>query len=159
MHFILPFSDYAFISWLATLNHGDLSDTSHHRDSDLLFRFQAFTDKATTLHIRILYNCLEHGNQDSWVSIPTRLWAGWQRTQRVEFRAEVRDFSLLLTVQTSSRAHPVYEADHSLHYNAKIKNDGFLPPFPHTFSWHDAQLIKHRCNFTFILQTGKWTHK
>jgi hypothetical protein len=39
---------------------------------------------------------------------------------------------------------PGHEADHSPPSNAKVKNDGAIPPFPHMSSWHSAQLIKHR---------------
>jgi hypothetical protein len=32
---------------------------------------------------------------------------------------------------------------------AEVKNGGNIPPLHHTPSWHDAQLIEHRDNFTF----------
>jgi hypothetical protein len=48
MHFILLFCDYAFISWVAKQNYGDMSYGLHHRDSDLLFGFQAITKSQPT---------------------------------------------------------------------------------------------------------------
>jgi hypothetical protein len=40
------------------------------------------------------------------------------------------------------------EADHSPAFSAEVKNSGIIPPFPHTFSWRVAYLIKQRNNFT-----------
>jgi hypothetical protein len=42
-----------------------------------------------------------------------------------------------------------HEADHSPPTSAKVKNGGAILPFPHMSSWHSAQLIKNRDNFTF----------
>jgi hypothetical protein len=44
---------------------------------------------------------------------------------------------------------PEREADHSPPSTAQVKNDGAIPPFHRTSSWHDAQLVKHSDNFTF----------
>jgi hypothetical protein len=35
--------------------------------------------------------------------------------------------------------------------SAEVKNDGAIPPVPHTFRWRDAKLIKHMDNFNFIV--------
>jgi hypothetical protein len=42
-----------------------------------------------------------------------------------------------------------HEDDLSSLSSAEIKNDGAKPPLCHSTSWHGAQLIKHRNNFTF----------
>jgi hypothetical protein len=31
-----------------------------------------------------------------------------------------------------------HEADHSSPHSAEVKNDGDIPPLPHTSSWHSA---------------------
>jgi hypothetical protein len=41
------------------------------------------------------------------------------------------------------------QADHSPLSSAKVNNGGTIPPFPHTYSWQNAKLFKHRDNFTF----------
>jgi hypothetical protein len=41
--------------------------------------------------------------------------------------------------------------DNSRQPSAKVKNGGTIPGVPHTSTWHDAQLIKHRDNFTSTL--------
>jgi hypothetical protein len=46
---------------------------------------------------------------------------------------------------------PAREADHSPPSSAEVKNDGAIPPLPHTSSWRGASLIKHRDNFKFVL--------
>jgi hypothetical protein len=33
---------------------------------------------------------------------------------------------------------PGHEADHSPPSSAEVRNDGAIPPLPHTFSWHGA---------------------
>jgi hypothetical protein len=40
------------------------------------------------------------------------------------------------------------EADHSPPCMTEIKNDGAIPPLFHKSSWHIANLIKYRDNFT-----------
>jgi hypothetical protein len=51
---------------------------------------------------------------------------------------------LLLTI-------PVTMQDDKLLYpppsSAELKKGGAMPPLPHTYSWHNAKLIKHRDNF------------
>jgi hypothetical protein len=42
------------------------------------------------------------------------------------------------------------EADHALPFSAEVKNDAAIPPLPHMSSWHNAELIKYRDNFTFF---------
>jgi hypothetical protein len=44
---------------------------------------------------------------------------------------------------------PGCEAGYSPATNAEVNNDGVTHPLPHTPSWHNAQLVKHRDNFTF----------
>jgi hypothetical protein len=46
------------------------------------------------------------------------------------------------------------EADHSPPSDARVKNGGAIPPLSLKSSWHGAELIKHRGNFTltFIRQ-------
>jgi hypothetical protein len=44
---------------------------------------------------------------------------------------------------------PGREADHSPPSSAEVKNGGAIPPLPYMSSWHSAELIKHRDNFTF----------
>jgi hypothetical protein len=50
-----------------------------------------------------------------------------------------------------------YEAGHLPPCNAKVKNDGAVPPLSYISSWHGAYLNKHRENVTFYLIqiTGK----
>jgi hypothetical protein len=43
-----------------------------------------------------------------------------------------------------------YEADHSLPFNATVKNRGAIPPLPHSSLWHDALSIKHWGSFTMM---------
>jgi hypothetical protein len=43
------------------------------------------------------------------------------------------------------------EFDHSPPSSAEVKNGGNIPPLSHMSSWHSAELIKHRDNFTFTL--------
>jgi hypothetical protein len=86
---------------------------------------------------------------DDWVLIPNR----------------GKRFSLLCSIQTGSETHtascpmgtgvkqPGHEADHSCSSSAKVDNGGAIPPL-HTSSWHGAQLIKPRENFTFYLYLG-----
>jgi hypothetical protein len=45
---------------------------------------------------------------------------------------------------------PGHETDCSPPSSA-IKNCGAIPPFPHMFSWHNAQLVKRRDSFTLLL--------
>jgi hypothetical protein len=33
--------------------------------------------------------------------------------------------------------------------STEVKNGGAIPPFPHMFLWHSAELIKHRNNIIF----------
>jgi hypothetical protein len=85
----------------------------------------------------------------SSVGIATGLTAG------VRFPARARNFVLLHSVQTGSKAHlasyPMStgstfpgvkrsgrEADHSLPSSAKVKDGGAMPPLPHTSSWRGA---------------------
>jgi hypothetical protein len=42
-----------------------------------------------------------------------------------------------------------HEDDLSSLSSAEVKNNGAKPPLCHSSSWHGAQLIKHRNNFTF----------
>jgi hypothetical protein len=42
-----------------------------------------------------------------------------------------------------------HEAYHSPPSSIEIKSDRAKPPLLHTSSWHGAELIKHRDNFTF----------
>jgi hypothetical protein len=44
---------------------------------------------------------------------------------------------------------PLINRHHSALYNAEVKNSGNIPVLPHTPSWHCAQLIEHRDDFTF----------
>jgi hypothetical protein len=44
------------------------------------------------------------------------------------------------------------ESDHSPPSSAEDKNGGAVRPLPHTFSWHNADLIKHRDKSTFMGQ-------
>jgi hypothetical protein len=46
------------------------------------------------------------------------------------------------------------EADHTPPSRAEVKNGGTTPPFPHVFSWHSAELIKHGDNSTFSEKRG-----
>jgi hypothetical protein len=46
---------------------------------------------------------------------------------------------------------PECEADHLHPSSAEVKNEEAILPLPHTSSWHNAQLIKHGNQFTFIL--------
>jgi hypothetical protein len=39
---------------------------------------------------------------------------------------------------SSGEKWPMCEADHSRPSSAEVKNDGAIPPFPHTSSWRDA---------------------
>jgi hypothetical protein len=48
---------------------------------------------------------------------------------------------------------PGREANHTSPFSSELKNIGGIHPLPHTSSWHSAQLIKHRDNFTFCLHT------
>jgi hypothetical protein len=41
------------------------------------------------------------------------------------------------------------EADHSFLPSAEVKKTGSVPPLPHTYSWHGAELIKHRNDLPF----------
>jgi hypothetical protein len=52
------------------------------------------------------------------------------RMTRVQFMAGTREFSLLLTIQTGSGAHPAggYFSGASPPFSAEVKNDGALPP-------------------------------
>jgi hypothetical protein len=43
------------------------------------------------------------------------------------------------------------EADYSPPSSAEVENGWSIQPLPHMPSWHSAQLIKHRNNFTFFL--------
>jgi hypothetical protein len=43
------------------------------------------------------------------------------------------------------------EAEHSPPSDAEVKNSEATPPLPHASSWHLAQFLKHRDNFTFTL--------
>jgi hypothetical protein len=43
------------------------------------------------------------------------------------------------------------EADHSPPSSAEVKNGGALPSFTYIYSWRNALLIKHKGNFTFIV--------
>jgi hypothetical protein len=71
----------------------------------------------------------------------------------VPFPSRARDVSLLHSIQTGSRSNqlpiklilgalstgtkqPRGEANHSLLFTAQVKNDGAIPPLPHTSSWH-----------------------
>jgi hypothetical protein len=45
---------------------------------------------------------------------------------------------------------PKLEADHSPPSSAKIMKTWIYTPIAHTPSWHSAQLVKHRDNFTFL---------
>jgi hypothetical protein len=36
------------------------------------------------------------------------------------------------------------EADHPPPFNAEVENGGAVPPLPHSSSWDDALIIKHR---------------
>jgi hypothetical protein len=48
-------------------------------------------------------------------------------------------FYTMVLVAVSLRAkQQECEADHSPASNAKIKNDGAMPPLPNMSSWHDA---------------------
>jgi hypothetical protein len=44
---------------------------------------------------------------------------------------------------------PGREAGHSPPSGVEVSNGAAIPPFPQTPSWCDAELIKHRDNFTF----------
>jgi hypothetical protein len=68
--------------------------------------------------------------------------------------AGAKDFSLFHSVQTGSGYHPASypmgtggsfhegnETDHSPPSSAEVKNDGAIPPPPHTYSWCGAVLI------------------
>jgi hypothetical protein len=48
---------------------------------------------------------------------------------------------------------PERKADHSSPYNAEVKKSGAILPFPHTTSWHTAEVIKHRDIFIFFRST------
>jgi hypothetical protein len=39
------------------------------------------------------------------------------------------------------------DADHSSPSSAEVKNNGAMPPLPHTASWRGVQLIKYKDNF------------
>jgi hypothetical protein len=91
-----------------------------------------------------------------------------QRAGRLGFDSwQKKDFSFLHSVQTGSGSHPASnkwvpgtlspevkrperEADHSPPSNVEVKKGGAIPPLPHTSSWRDAYLIKHRYNFAFF---------
>jgi hypothetical protein len=45
-----------------------------------------------------------------------------------------------------------HEADYSPPSSGEVKNGGATPPFSNIPSWHSAQLIKDRDNFTFLFQ-------
>jgi hypothetical protein len=79
-----------------------------------------------------------------------------------------KKFSLLLSVQTGSRAHPASypigtggsfpggKAARGVKLttppsSAEVKNGGVVPPLPYTFSWRGAYLIKHRDSFFSFL--------
>jgi hypothetical protein len=44
-----------------------------------------------------------------------------------------------------------YEPDSLLPSNVEVKNGGPIPPHSYMHSWHNAQLIKNRDNFTFYI--------
>jgi hypothetical protein len=56
-------------------------------------------------------------------------------------------YLLKLNIYTS---RPGREADHSPPSSADAKNDGSIPPLHHMSSWHSADLIQLRDNFTFF---------
>jgi hypothetical protein len=81
----------------------------------------------------------------------------------IRFPAGVEDFSLLQSIQTSSGAWSTsypkdirgsfsrvkwqrHKTDHSPPSSAKVKNDGAVPPLPHTSPWCGVFLIKHKDN-------------
>jgi hypothetical protein len=43
------------------------------------------------------------------------------------------------------------EADHLLSSVAEVKNDGAIPPFPHTSSWRDDELLNPRITLPLFL--------
>jgi hypothetical protein len=45
---------------------------------------------------------------------------------------------------------PGRETDSSPPSSAEFKNDEIIPPVPHTSSWRDPSLTKHRDSFTFL---------
>jgi hypothetical protein len=48
---------------------------------------------------------------------------------------------------------PRREADHLPTSSPEVENAWDIPPFPHTSSWRDVQLINHRVNVTFLRVT------
>jgi hypothetical protein len=63
---------------------------------------------------------------------------------KVSFLNCVTPFHIFSAVKRQGR-----EADRSPPSSAEVKNDGSIPPLPHTSSWYTDYLIKHRGNFTF----------
>jgi hypothetical protein len=95
--------------------------------------------------------------RDSSVGIKTRLRTKRQRNQGL-IPGSGKKFSLPYSVQTRSDAHPAShprgtgavspgvkrlrgEAKYSPPSSSEVNNGGAIPPFLHTPSWHNAQLI------------------
>jgi hypothetical protein len=73
-------------------------------------------------------------------------WTAW-----VRFPEAKRDISLLHSVQTGFGDHPAsYSMDTGgFPQGLEVKNGGTVSPLLHVPSSHNAQLLKHRGNFTF----------